>query len=307
MPEVDPAGHLRQLRDRVGALAPVPTALHGKLLRQSSVPASLATTPFVFVHRDGKKPLQTKGSNKQGCPRSTDNFSFRASESDAPIAANIQGSEERVRGNWLRDSRPLHLDRGGRPNTDFWMRLTVSQRRDAVDAAADQPPCLLIGGYTTNTLHRSLPGSRARGQDLHHPLQRQGGDCQHRPPQTGPHGLRGPGPGGPASTTGPTTSRTDAYTSRTGTSTSNQSARRALLPPRPNRPAVAVRFADLEASTSTLDSSTSDGNSRGGEWCNGHRFIHLLSFRAGNSDHVISCVYPFPAVEIQPLKPPPLW
>ena len=131
MPEVDPAGHLRQLRDRVGALAPVPTALHGKLLRQSSVPASLATTPFVFVHRDGKKkPLQTKGSNKQGCPRSTDNFSFRASESDAPIAANIQGSEERVRGNWLRDSRPLHLDRGGRPNTDFWMRRTVSQRRE---------------------------------------------------------------------------------------------------------------------------------------------------------------------------------
>ena len=234
--EVDPAGHLRQLRDWVGALARVPTALHGKLLRQSSFPASLARTPFVFIHRDGKKkPLQTKGSNKQGCPRSTDNFSFRASESDAPIGANIQGSEERVKGNWLRDSRPLHLDRGGRPNTYFWMRRTVS-RRDAVDAAADQPPRLLIGDYTTNTLHRSLPGSRARGQDLHHRLQRQGGDCQHRPPQTGPHGLRGPGPGGPASTTGPTTSRTDAYTSRTGTSTSNQSARRALLPPQPNRP-----------------------------------------------------------------------
>ena len=29
---------------------------------------------------------------------------------------------KRVRGNWLRDSRPLHLDRGGRPNTDFWAR-----------------------------------------------------------------------------------------------------------------------------------------------------------------------------------------
>ena len=59
-PAVDPAGHLWQLRDRVGALAPVPTALHGQLHRQSSVPASLATTPFVFVRRDGnKKPLQT--------------------------------------------------------------------------------------------------------------------------------------------------------------------------------------------------------------------------------------------------------
>ena len=59
-PEVDLAGHLRQLRDRVGVLAPVLTALHGQLHRQTLVLASLARTPFVFVCRDGKKkPLQT--------------------------------------------------------------------------------------------------------------------------------------------------------------------------------------------------------------------------------------------------------
>ena len=51
-PEVDPAGHLWQLCDRVGALAPVLIAIHGQLHRQSSVPTSLATTPFVFVRRD---------------------------------------------------------------------------------------------------------------------------------------------------------------------------------------------------------------------------------------------------------------
>ena len=53
-PEVDPAGHLRQLRNRVGALAPVPTAIDGQLHRQSSVPASLATTPFVLAAEMGR-------------------------------------------------------------------------------------------------------------------------------------------------------------------------------------------------------------------------------------------------------------
>ena len=53
--KVNPAGHLRQLRGRVRALAPVPTALHGQLHRQTSVPASLATTRFIFVRRDEGK------------------------------------------------------------------------------------------------------------------------------------------------------------------------------------------------------------------------------------------------------------
>ena len=57
-PQIHPGDHLQQLRNRVGALAPVPTASHGH--SRVSVPAALATTPFVFLRRDGhKNPLQT--------------------------------------------------------------------------------------------------------------------------------------------------------------------------------------------------------------------------------------------------------
>ena len=62
--EIDPAGHLQQLRDSVGTLAPVPTALHGQLHCQSSIPASLAATSFVFGARGPKFNPHLWHSNK---------------------------------------------------------------------------------------------------------------------------------------------------------------------------------------------------------------------------------------------------
>lgn len=56
--DVSPDSCLRQLRQTVGGLAPVPTSQHGPVT--PFVPHALAVAPFVFVRRDGyHRPLQT--------------------------------------------------------------------------------------------------------------------------------------------------------------------------------------------------------------------------------------------------------
>ncbi len=50
--------HLRQLRERVGDLSPIPASHHGR--PRTNVPENLTNAKFVFVRRDFKKsPLQT--------------------------------------------------------------------------------------------------------------------------------------------------------------------------------------------------------------------------------------------------------
>ena len=51
--------HLRNLREKMDSLRPVPTSAHGANKRQFKVPTSLSSAKFVFIRRETKKPLET--------------------------------------------------------------------------------------------------------------------------------------------------------------------------------------------------------------------------------------------------------
>ncbi len=94
--DTTPGQQLRQLRDHVGGLAPVPTSQHRPVLPY--IPQTLLVTPYVFVRKDGhRNPLQTPYTGPYKV----------VSRSEKTFVIDMGGREETVSVDRL---KPAHTD-----------------------------------------------------------------------------------------------------------------------------------------------------------------------------------------------------
>ena len=169
VPDTEPTPvdvHLRQLREKVGNLRPVPTSAHDRI--QTNVPSILQKAKHVFIRRDQKKsPLQTPYDGPYEVVNRTNKyFTIRIGLREDKV------SIDRLKAAHLDETLPIEVaqpPRRGRPpkNPSWpWVQSSPSPR----DTTTDETPKILPPKPSYAEVVSQLPTTTRSGRTTKPPL-----------------------------------------------------------------------------------------------------------------------------------------
>ena len=143
--------HLRQLREKVETLKPMPTSAHGSEHIKINVPASLEAAQFVYVRRDGKKtPLQPPYDGPYRVLSKTDKY-FQLQVGNRTDNVSV----DRLKAAVTEGDKPIQVAQPPRRGRPPKVPAQVIERREPrSDEEKTKQPCLKKPSYAEVTSRR---------------------------------------------------------------------------------------------------------------------------------------------------------